>query len=96
MSTASKLRLPPRFIVLDLMASLLIVAGTFDLLGAPLPGPIGHLVAGHGLSLVMVGVFCMIVAAMSLVVQMLSGRAHDRRDSRPGGDIHTVERRARW
>jgi hypothetical protein len=52
MPAANTPHLPARFIVLDLVSTLLILAGVLDVANAQLLGPLSRLTAGHGWTLV--------------------------------------------
>jgi hypothetical protein len=93
MPATNKLRLSAHIIVLDLVGTLLILAGALDLAGIPL-GPLNQLIGGHGWTLVIAGGFSMMVAAGSLVRQILARQHAGGSGPTTSADIQTVERRA--
>jgi len=95
MPANSKIRLSARFIILDLVGTLLILAGALDLAGTQLLGQLSQLTAGHGWTLVTLGTLSMVAAATSLVAQILvRRRANDSGLSQDSG-IQTTLRRSR-
>jgi len=96
MAARSKSVLTARFIVLDLIGMLLVVAGALELTGMPWPGMAGALVAGQGWTLVGAGVTCIVLAGITLVMQLLAGRSNSGTAATPAhADIQTVQRRDR-
>ncbi len=69
MPAANKPPLPAHCIVLDLVGTLLILAGELDLANAQLLGPLSRLTAGHGWTLIIFGVLSMSVTGMLPVTQ---------------------------
>jgi hypothetical protein len=69
MPAANTPHLPARFIVLDLVSTLLILAGVLDVANAQLLGPLSRLTAVHGWTLVIFGALSMSVAGMLPVTQ---------------------------
>jgi hypothetical protein len=95
MPAASKLSLPLRLIVLDLIGTLLVLAGVFDLADAQLPGPLSQLTAGHGWTFVITGGLSIIIAAAALVTRVLTSRRAGTSCPNPQSSIQTVQHRAR-
>ncbi len=93
MPATNMLRLSAHIFVLDLVGTLLILAGALDLAGIQL-GPLNQLVGGHGWALVIVGGLSMVVAAGSLVKQLLARQRAGGTDAAPTADIQTIERHA--
>ena len=96
MATRDKPVLSARFIMLDLIGMLLVVAGALEMTGMQLPGKAGTLVAVQGWTLVGAGAACMVLAGITLVMQLLAGRSNRETAATPAHpDIQTVQRRDR-
>ncbi|MGD8842916.1 MAG: hypothetical protein PVJ83_05515 [Gammaproteobacteria bacterium] len=95
MTSRVQSRLPAGFIFLDLVGTLLILAGALERFGPVLPEPVGLWVAGYGWTLIISGVFCVLVAGLSLVRHIQTQRSSDRYPGAIRGPVPTVERRAR-
>jgi hypothetical protein len=93
MSADRKFRMPASVIILDLIGTLLLLVGGFDLMNAPLMGPVSQLAAGYGWPLVIAGGLSMLLGAGLFVSSWLAtairaairgSTCHpDRRPSRP-------------
>ncbi len=94
MPAEQKFRLPASVILLDLVGTLLILAGAFDLVKAPLPGPVSQLTAGYGWPLVIGGGVAMMLGAGVLVSSLLASQ-RTRSTTPLTPTIRTVDRRAR-
>ena len=95
MTASTKLRLSARFLVLDLIGTLLILVGALDLAGIQLLGPLSRSAAGHGWPLVILGAFSIALAAAFLVTQVLAKQRRSKTNLPPEASIRTVRRRAR-
>jgi hypothetical protein len=95
MSTRNKARLPAGFIILDLIGTLLVLAGVFERFGPTLPGPVGQWMAGYGWLLMIAGVFCVLMAGLSLVKHIQSQRSPDLHSGSVRGPVPAVERSPR-
>ena len=95
MNTQRTFRLPPQVIALDLVGTLLVLLGAFDLAGAPLLGPLSEAASGKGMLLVATGGALMVAGAALLVTRLLAARKAQAGSHTRARTIHMVERRPR-
>jgi hypothetical protein len=95
MPAGKKLRLSARFIVLDLIGTLLIVAGTLDLAGALQSDPFSRLITGHGWTLVIFGAFSVTVAGISPLKQLVARQRASNSGLSSGSERQAIRRSAR-
>jgi hypothetical protein len=94
MSADRKFRMPASVIILDLIGTLLLLVGGFDLMNAPLMGPVSQLAAGYGWPLVIAGGLSMLLGAGLFVSSWLAIQRSGQ-PSAAAPAIRTVDRRAR-
>jgi hypothetical protein len=86
--------MPASVILLDMIGTLLLLVGGFDLMKAPLMGPVSQLAAGYGWPLVIAGGLSMLFGAGLFVSSWLAiQRSGHPPVATPA--IRTVDRRAR-
>ena len=94
MPAAKKFRMPASVIILDLIGTLLLMVGGFDLMNAPLMGPVSQLASGYGWPLVITGGLSMIIGAGLFISKLLAAQRAQTVPS-PNPVIQTVDRRPR-
>ena len=94
MPAVNKFRMPASVIVLDLIGTALLMVGGFDLMNAPLMGPVSQLAAGYGWPLVISGGLSMLLGAGLFFSRwMAAQRSGNTSAATP--TIRTVDRRPR-